>query len=60
MMGATIVNYLPLLGVGVLFLGEQLKRTDLVALALIMLGLAATHLPGTVAQRNGKRHVADA
>ncbi len=43
MMGATIVNYLPLLGVGVLFLGEQLKGAEIVALALIILGLAATH-----------------
>jgi drug/metabolite transporter (DMT)-like permease len=60
---ASFSNFLvPLCGVllGVLFLGEQLKGTDLVALALIMLGLAATHLPGTVTQRNGKRHVADA
>jgi len=45
---ASFSNFLvPLVGVllGVLFLGEQLKATDLIALALIIAGLAATHLP---------------
>lgn len=46
---ASFSNFLvPLVGVllGVLFLGERLEAADLMALALIILGLAATHLPG--------------
>jgi drug/metabolite transporter (DMT)-like permease len=45
---ASFSNFLvPVVGVllGVLFLGERLEASDLIALALIILGLAATHLP---------------
>jgi drug/metabolite transporter (DMT)-like permease len=49
---ASFSNFLvPVFGValGVLFLGEQLTWTDAAALALIILGLAATHLPANKA-----------
>ncbi len=55
---ASFSNFLvPLVGVllGVLFLGERLEASDLIALALIIAGLAATHLPGGKA---AKEHVA--
>lgn len=51
---AAFSNYLiPLFGVllGRLFLGDRLEVTDLAALALIILGLAATHLPFRKAER---------
>lgn len=55
---ASFSNFLvPLVGVllGVLFLGERLETSDLIALALIIAGLAATHLPGG---KDAKEHVA--
>jgi drug/metabolite transporter (DMT)-like permease len=57
---ASFSNFLvPVVGVvlGVLFLGEQLKASDLIALALIILGLAATHLPSA---KDAKEHGAGA
>jgi len=51
---ASFSNFLiPLVGVllGVLFLGEPLKLSHVAALALIILGLAATHLPARKARK---------